>query len=79
MKHTLTVIPMYLFSEFKAPNYFFAFSSKGSVSLPWGKCRTGGMHWKKWEDICKPVGKGGLALRHLGCFNQALLAYWLLP
>lgn len=28
----------------------------------------------KWSNLCKPLDQGGLGLRDLGCFNQALSA-----
>ena len=30
-----------------------------------------------WEDVCMPVEVGGLGIRRIGLFNQALLGKWL--
>ncbi|XP_074270813.1 uncharacterized protein LOC141594715 [Silene latifolia] len=32
------------------------------------------IHWCSKEFLSRPVGEGGLGLRNIGCFNQALLA-----
>lgn len=74
VKHTLSSIPVYLFSVFRAPCYFVAKVRSLMVRFLWGKGDGGGISWKRWEELCKPMYKGGLGLRELGCFNQALLA-----
>ncbi|XP_074270950.1 uncharacterized protein LOC141594862 [Silene latifolia] len=32
------------------------------------------IHWCSQDFVSRPVGEGGLGLRNIGCFNQALLA-----
>uniref|UniRef100_A0A2N9GE37 Reverse transcriptase domain-containing protein n=1 Tax=Fagus sylvatica TaxID=28930 RepID=A0A2N9GE37_FAGSY len=34
-------------------------------------------HLVSWSKICEPISSGGLAIRNLGRFNQALLGKWL--
>lgn len=39
-----------------------------------GKGDGGGIQRKKLSDLCKPMCMGGLGLRDVDCFTQALLA-----
>ncbi|XP_062014569.1 uncharacterized protein LOC133731138 [Rosa rugosa] len=32
------------------------------------------MHWRAWDELCKPKGMGGMGFRHLFAFNLAMLA-----
>ena len=32
------------------------------------------IHWKNWETFCQPKAKGGLGLKDLTKFNDAMLA-----
>ncbi|XP_062013785.1 uncharacterized protein LOC133730151 [Rosa rugosa] len=32
------------------------------------------MHWRAWDDLCKPKSMGGMGFRHLFAFNLAMLA-----
>lgn len=73
-KHTLKAVPIYLFSAFQAPKYFIKQVKKVVAGFLWGKGEGRGIHWKRWDDFCKPLGHGGLGLRDFVCFNQALLA-----
>jgi hypothetical protein len=34
-------------------------------------------HLVKWDTICSPISNGGLAVRNLKLFNEALLGKWL--
>lgn len=74
VKHVLSTIPIYLFSVFKAPNCFISKVQSIVVKFLWGKGDGSGIPWMKWANLCKPMGQGGMGLRDLGCFNQALLA-----
>lgn len=65
-KHTLSTIPIYLFSIFRAPAYFVQKVRRMLIRFLWGKGDGGGICWKKWEDLCKPLGHGGLGIRDLG-------------
>lgn len=74
VKHTLSSIPVYLFSVFRAPSYFVSKVRSLMVQFLWGKGDRGGVCWRRWSELCKPMHKDGLGLRDLGCFNQVLLA-----
>lgn len=32
------------------------------------------MHWRAWDDLCKPKNQGDMGFRHLFAFNLAMLA-----
>jgi len=32
--------------------------------------------WVKWTTLCKPKRKGGLGIKNIKLFNEALLAKW---
>ncbi|XP_074306467.1 uncharacterized protein LOC141641714 [Silene latifolia] len=43
--------------------------------IPWSGTRTNkSIHWCSKDFLSRPVGEGGLGLRNISCFNQALLA-----
>lgn len=35
-----------------------------------------GSHWLKWSNVCKPKEEGGLGVRNVILFNEALLLKW---
>lgn len=55
VKHTLSTIPIYLLSVFRAPSYFVDKVRSLIVQFLWGKRDGRGFCWKKWEDLCKPL------------------------
>ena len=71
---TLIAIPLYLLSVFKAPSYFFKCVQSLVTNFLWKSSSHRGVCWKKWVDLCKPMGLGGLRFRDLKTMNQALLA-----
>ena len=32
------------------------------------------MHWRAWDELCKPKAAGGMGFRHFYAFNLAMLA-----
>lgn len=74
VKHTLSAFPIFLFSVFRAPDYFISKVKSIIIRFLWGKGDGGGIPWMKWASLCKPLSQGGLGTCDLGCFNQALLA-----
>lgn len=75
VKVVAQAIPTYSTSVFRLPKGVCkAFRSK--VPQFWsgkGDVKKG-MHWCKWELLCKPKNDGGLGFRDLEAFNQAILA-----
>ena len=74
VKHSLLTIPLYLLSTFRALVYFVEQIKSLAINFLWKDAKQKGICWKKWEDLCLPMGKGGLGFRDLGAMNQALLA-----
>ncbi|XP_058764980.1 uncharacterized protein LOC131638429 [Vicia villosa] len=38
--------------------------------------RIKGVNWVSWHNICKPKAEGGLGIKHIDHFNNALLSKW---
>ncbi|XP_074318718.1 uncharacterized protein LOC141655542 [Silene latifolia] len=54
---------------------FFSLRLSLMVHFWWSGTRTNkSIHWCSKDFLSRPVGEGGLRLRNIGCFNQALLA-----
>ncbi|PNX89544.1 ribonuclease H, partial [Trifolium pratense] len=73
----LSSLPLYFFSFFKAPKGVIHQLVKIQRNFLWG----GGLDdkklcWVKWEHVCLPKEKGGLGVKDLSLFNQALLSKW---
>jgi hypothetical protein len=44
----------------------------------WGSsAEEGKFHLVKWDQVCSPYSNGGLAIRNIRQFNEALLGKWL--
>ncbi|XP_058767209.1 uncharacterized protein LOC131640851 [Vicia villosa] len=73
----LNAIPIFTLSFFKAPNKVIQ-EIKGFLSnFLWkGNVNKRSIHWVKWENVCKPKGKGGLRIRDVGDMNRSLLLKW---
>ena len=78
LKSTLSSLPTYFLSLFTIPKSmaarlesiqrnFLRGSSEGSFKYP----------LVAWENVCLPVEMGGLGIRSVVSFNQALLGKWL--
>ncbi|XP_058746851.1 uncharacterized protein LOC131619813 [Vicia villosa] len=73
----LNVIPIFTLSFFKSPSKIIQ-EIRGLLSnFLWnGNVNKRCIHWVKWENVCKPRGKGGLGIRDVGEMNRSLLLKW---
>ncbi|XP_058750809.1 uncharacterized protein LOC131623817 [Vicia villosa] len=73
----LNAIPIFTLSFYKAPSKIIqAIRSLLSNFLWCGNVKSRCIHWVKWENVCKPKGKGGLGIRDVGEMNKSLLLKW---
>ena len=47
------------------------------ITISSGVCSYFKIHLVKWASVCAPISSGGLGIRKLSLFNQALLGKWL--
>lgn len=78
-KAVLTSIPIYYLSFFKLPKFVLNRLKSIQCQFLWvgllgGKKRVA---WVKWEEICKSKECGGLGIKDIEGFNEALLGKWL--
>lgn len=73
----LSLLPLYLFSFYKAPKNVIDEIVKLQRRFLWGGDEENKkMAWVKWELICTPKSRGGLGIKNLVAFNLALLMKW---
>ncbi|GKV08326.1 hypothetical protein SLEP1_g19972 [Rubroshorea leprosula] len=78
LNSVLSNLPVYYFSALKAPKKVI-----NLLSLIQRRFLCGGgseeknrIAWVGWDKICRSRLAGGLGVKNLGCFNQALLGKW---
>lgn len=75
MKAVAQAIPTYSMSVFRLPKGVCKAFRSTVARFWWGKGDgKKGVHWCKWELLCKHKNNGGLGFRDLEAFNQAFLA-----
>uniref|UniRef100_A0A2N9G7B6 Reverse transcriptase domain-containing protein n=1 Tax=Fagus sylvatica TaxID=28930 RepID=A0A2N9G7B6_FAGSY len=75
IKSVAQAIPAYAMSCFRLPNRLIKEIEILIRRFWWGQNgEKGKMHWLPWPTLCKPKCDGGIGLRDLGFFNEALLA-----
>ena len=77
IKSVMNSLPLFYLSFFKAPidvcNKIRR--TQANFLLGWGhKGRK--IRWMKWRTICSPIDAGGLGVKDIKCFNDALLSKW---
>ncbi|CAJ2670980.1 unnamed protein product [Trifolium pratense] len=77
LKSVLTSLPVYALSFFKAPSGIISSIESLFTKFFWGGCEESRkISWVSWKTICLPKESGGLGVRRLWEFNQALLGKW---
>jgi hypothetical protein len=78
IKSTLSNLPTYLLSLFLIPSSVANKLEKVQRNFLWGGTNeVTKFHLVKWSSVCSPMKDGGLEIRNLRRFNQALLGKWL--
>nr|KYP33988.1 Putative ribonuclease H protein At1g65750 family [Cajanus cajan] len=73
----LSGLPLYLISLFKMPKQVVRQLEKIQRNFLWGsKDETRKISWVKWRTIFHPKEKGGLGIKNIESFNDALLGKW---
>ena len=70
----LTALPIYLLSFFKVPKKVVNKLVSIQRNFLWGGgSEAAKIAWVKWDTVCLPKNKGGLGIKDLSKFNEALL------
>jgi hypothetical protein len=78
IKSTLSNLPTYLLSLFPIPADVANRIEKIQRDFLWGGLNDGAkFHLVDWDTVCSPISEGGLGIRKVRKFNQALLGKWL--
>jgi len=76
IKAVISVLLLFYFSFFKA-HVVCNQIRKIQAKFLWGWGHEGRkIAWVKWKRICTPVAVGGLDIKDIRCFNDALIAKW---
>jgi hypothetical protein len=78
IKSTLSNLPTYMMSLFPIPALVAKRIEKIQRDFLWGGMNDETkLHLVEWDKVCSPLDEGGLGIRNIRRFNQALLGKWL--
>ena len=78
LKSTLSSLPTYYYSLFTIPQHVADRLERIQRNFLWGRSNdVFKFSLVAWEKVVWPVEAGGLGIRKIGLFNQALLGKWL--
>ena len=73
----LSALPIYLLSFFKIPKKVVHKIASIQRNFLWGgHHKASKIPWVKWDTVFLPKNKGGLGIKDLSNFNEALLGKW---
>lgn len=77
VKSILSSMPLYMLSFSKLPKKIENLLRSLQCNFLWGGTETSKrVAWVRWTELCKSKKEGGLGIKELGIFNQALLSKW---
>jgi hypothetical protein len=78
IKSTVSNLPTYFLSLYPIPVAVAKRIEKLQRDFLWGGINDEfKYHLVNWDNVCSPISEGGLGIRKLRVFNQALLGKWL--
>ena len=73
----LSALPIYLLSFFRIPKKVVQKIVSIQRNFLWGGHQEANkIPWVKWDKVCLLKNKGGLGIKDLSLFNEALLGKW---
>ncbi|XP_058751317.1 uncharacterized protein LOC131624383 [Vicia villosa] len=77
IKSILSSLFIFLLSFYKAPVSIYKEIRRIQANFLWGdKVSKKKIHWVGWDKVCTPLDRGGLGVRKIEEFNDALLLKW---
>lgn len=70
IKVVAQAIPNYVMSSFLIPKCLCKYMDNLIAKFWWGDSK---IHWRRWNNLCRPKDKGGMHFRNFEDFNWALL------
>jgi hypothetical protein len=78
IKSTLSNLPTYMMPLYHIPAHVAKRIEKIQWDFLWGGLNgEDKLHLVEWDKVCSPMDEGGLGIRNIRRFNQALLGKWL--